>query len=167
VKDAAAIGARLFFLERLIPGTCLPSTFPLLREPELSPRKVIFVVVGATTVLAPSLAATLRGTMEIVERLLGATHPANLHVVNIGIESDDDSRQTTDGPLRGKPREPLHVAGEATSLDPGRTYLVAATDYELEPYGRLVGDDWELSIRYDFPTIIREAIEKRLATRLP
>jgi hypothetical protein len=90
-------------------------------------------------------------------------------VIELG--NDPAFQLTTDSPLRGKPRGPLYVAGEATSLDPTRTYLVAATDYELEPYGRLVGDDWQLSIRYDFPTIIREAIEERLAgeraTRLP
>lgn len=71
-------------------------------------------------------------------------------------------QQTTDRPLRGRPRGPLHVAGVDT-VDPERTYVVAATDYELERYGRLVEDDWQLSIRYDFPTIIREAVEERLA----
>ena len=71
-------------------------------------------------------------------------------------------QQTTDRPLRGRPRGPLHVAGVET-VDPERTYVVAATDYELERYGRLVEDDWQLSIRYDFPTIIREAVEERLA----
>jgi len=83
------------------------------------------------------------------------------HMIERG--SDPEFQQTTDGPLRGKPRGPLHVAGDAGAVDPGRTYLVAATDYELEPYGRLVEDDWQLSIRYDFPTIIREAVEERLA----
>jgi hypothetical protein len=78
--------------------------------------------------------------------------------------SDPEFQQTTDGPLRGKPRGPLHVAGDAAALDLGRKYVVAATDYELEPYGRLIGDDWQLAVRYDFPTIIREAIEERLAT---
>jgi 2',3'-cyclic-nucleotide 2'-phosphodiesterase (5'-nucleotidase family) len=77
--------------------------------------------------------------------------------------SDPEFQQTTDGPLRGKPRGPLHVAGNASSLEPDRIYVVAATDYELEPYGRLIEDDWRLSIRYDFPTIIREAVEERLA----
>jgi 2',3'-cyclic-nucleotide 2'-phosphodiesterase (5'-nucleotidase family) len=76
---------------------------------------------------------------------------------------DPEFQQTTDGPLRGKPRGPLHVAGDAAALEPGRTYVVAATDYELEPYGRLIGNDWQLAVRYDFPTIIREAIEERLA----
>lgn len=71
-------------------------------------------------------------------------------------------QQTTDRPLRGRPRGPLHVAGVET-VDPERTYVVAATDYELERHGRLVEDDWQLSIRYDFPTIIREAVEERLA----
>jgi 2',3'-cyclic-nucleotide 2'-phosphodiesterase (5'-nucleotidase family) len=76
--------------------------------------------------------------------------------------NDPQFQQATSRPLRGKPRGPLHLAGPA-EIDPGRTYAVAATDYELEPYGDLVGEDWQLSIRYDFPTIIREAIEERLA----
>jgi 2',3'-cyclic-nucleotide 2'-phosphodiesterase (5'-nucleotidase family) len=83
------------------------------------------------------------------------------HMIERG--NDAQFQQTTDNPLRGKPRGPLHVAG-ADAIDPDRTYRVAATDYELERYGRLVEDDWQLSIRYDFPTIIREAIEDRLAS---
>ena len=83
------------------------------------------------------------------------------HMIERG--SDAQFQQTTDNPLRGRPRGPLHVAGDASRLDPARTYVVAATDYELERYGRLVEDDWGLSIRYDFPTIIREAVEERLA----
>jgi len=77
--------------------------------------------------------------------------------------NDAQFRQTTDNPLRGRPRGPLHVAGDPGRIDPERKYVVAATDYELERYGRLVEDDWQLSIRYDFPTIIREAVEQRLA----
>ena len=68
-------------------------------------------------------------------------------------------------PLRGKPRGPVHAAGDASSLAPDRTYVVAATDYELEAYGRLIEPDWNLRVRYDFPTIIREAIEERLTER--
>lgn len=83
------------------------------------------------------------------------------HMIERG--SDPEFQQTTDGPLRGRPRGPLHVAGAASGLEPDRIYVVAATDYELEPYGRLIEDDWRLSIRYDFPTIIREAVEERLA----
>jgi 2',3'-cyclic-nucleotide 2'-phosphodiesterase (5'-nucleotidase family) len=73
-------------------------------------------------------------------------------------------QQTTSGPLRGKPRGPLHVAGDATALEPDRTYVVAATDFELEEYGDLVDPAWRLPVRYDFPTIVREAIEERLAS---
>jgi 5'-nucleotidase len=83
------------------------------------------------------------------------------HMIQRG--NDAQFQQTTDNPLRGRPRGPLHVAGNASGLDPDRIYVVAATDYELERYGRLVEDDWQLSIRYDFPTIIREAVEERLA----
>jgi 2',3'-cyclic-nucleotide 2'-phosphodiesterase (5'-nucleotidase family) len=83
------------------------------------------------------------------------------HMIERG--TDAQFQQTTDNPLRGRPRGPLHVAGDASTLEPDRTYVVAATDYELERYGRLVEDDWGLSIRYDFPIIIREAVEERLA----
>lgn len=78
--------------------------------------------------------------------------------------NDPAFRQTTDHSLRGVPRGPLHVAGDASRLEPERTYVVAATDYELESYGRLVEPDWSLSVRYDFPTIIREAVEEKLST---
>ena len=81
--------------------------------------------------------------------------------------NDPAFQQETSGPLRGKPRGPLHVAGDATGLDPERTYVVGATDYELEEYGSLVEPDWQLSIRYDFPTIIREAIEEKLGSAIP
>jgi 2',3'-cyclic-nucleotide 2'-phosphodiesterase (5'-nucleotidase family) len=87
------------------------------------------------------------------------------HMIERG--NDAQFRQTTDNPLRGKPRGPLHVAGDVSALEPDRAYRVAATDYELERYGRLVEDDWQLSIRYDFPTIIREAVEERLALGRP
>lgn len=76
--------------------------------------------------------------------------------------NDEEFQQTTTHALRGRPRGPLHVAGPDT-VDPGRTYRVAATDFELEPYGELVPPEWRLAIRYDFPTIIREAIEERLS----
>jgi 2',3'-cyclic-nucleotide 2'-phosphodiesterase (5'-nucleotidase family) len=77
--------------------------------------------------------------------------------------NDPAFQQTTDHTLRGAARGPLHVAGDASSLDPDRIYVVAATDYELEEYGRLIEPDWNLSVRYDFPTIIREAVEERLS----
>jgi 2',3'-cyclic-nucleotide 2'-phosphodiesterase (5'-nucleotidase family) len=82
------------------------------------------------------------------------------------IEKGNDAafQKTTDRSLRGAPRGPLLVAGDASALDPARSYVVAATDYELEEYGSLVEPDWRLSIRYDFPTIIREAIEEKLGS---
>ncbi|MDQ3875777.1 MAG: bifunctional metallophosphatase/5'-nucleotidase [Actinomycetota bacterium] len=82
------------------------------------------------------------------------------HILERG--GDSEFQQTTSGPLRGKPRGPLCVAG-ATPVDPDRTYVVAATDFELEHYGGMVDPDWQLSVRYDFPTIVREAIEEHLA----
>jgi hypothetical protein len=46
--------------------------------------------------------------------------------------------------------------------DPAREYVVAATDFELERFGDLVPPDWRLDVRYEFPTILREAIEEEL-----
>jgi 2',3'-cyclic-nucleotide 2'-phosphodiesterase (5'-nucleotidase family) len=67
----------------------------------------------------------------------------------------------TPRPLRGRPRGRLHVSGPET-FDPEREYVVAGTDWELDPYGRLTEADWNLDVRYDFPTILREAIEEHL-----
>jgi 2',3'-cyclic-nucleotide 2'-phosphodiesterase (5'-nucleotidase family) len=78
--------------------------------------------------------------------------------------NDPEFQQTTAGPLRGAARGPLCVAG-GDEIDPEKTYRVAATDFEFEPYGGLVEGDWDLSVRYDFPTIVREAIEERLTSQ--
>ena len=37
-----------------------------------------------------------------------------------------------------------------------------ATGWELDSYGGLVDPGWGLEVRYDFPTIVREAIEEHL-----
>jgi len=77
--------------------------------------------------------------------------------------NDPEFQQTTTRSLRGRPRGLLCVSPTLT-VDPGRTYVVAATDFELESYGGLIAPDWQLEVRYDFPTIIREAIEEALGT---
>lgn len=81
------------------------------------------------------------------------------HMIERG--GDSEFQQTSSAPLRGKPRGPLRLAG-IDEIDLRRTYIVAASDWELEEYGDLVREDWQLKIRYDFPTIIREAIEEHL-----
>lgn len=69
----------------------------------------------------------------------------------------------TPRPLRGRRRGRLHVAGPvAEAIDPARTYRVAATDWELNSYGGYAKQEWRLRVRYDFPTIVREAIEEEL-----
>jgi 2',3'-cyclic-nucleotide 2'-phosphodiesterase (5'-nucleotidase family) len=68
----------------------------------------------------------------------------------------------TPRPLRGRANGRLHVDG-ATALDPVRTYRVAATDAELDAFGGLVDAQWRLDVRYEVPTILREAIEEELA----
>ena len=82
-----------------------------------------------------------------------------LHVIARGRELEDVAPRQ----LRGRRRGPLQVAGAADDIAPEREYRVAATDYELEPYGEMVERDWGLRPRYDFPTIVREAIEEHLA----
>ena len=64
--------------------------------------------------------------------------------------------------LRGRARGPFYVAG-AEKINPERKYAVAATDFEFWHEAGLVDADWNLSVRYDFPTILREAIEEQLA----
>ena len=65
--------------------------------------------------------------------------------------------------LRGLARGRLCVSGvEPDRIDPARSYLVAATDWELETYGGYTRVEWNLRMRYDFPIIIREAIEESL-----
>jgi 2',3'-cyclic-nucleotide 2'-phosphodiesterase (5'-nucleotidase family) len=77
---------------------------------------------------------------------------------------DPEVAQSTSRSLRGRVRGVLQAAG-ADDVDASRTYRVAATDYEFEPYGGLVDQAWELRPRYDFPVILREAIEEHLARR--
>ncbi len=74
----------------------------------------------------------------------------------------------TPRPLRGRPRGRLFLAGvDPEAIEGERSYLVAGSDWELASYGGYMDEDWDLAIRYDFPVIIREAIEERLALIAP
>ena len=65
--------------------------------------------------------------------------------------------------LRGRARGALHVRGvDLAELVDDRSYTVAGTDWELSPYGGYTREDWNLAVRFDFPTIVREAIEQEL-----
>ncbi len=79
--------------------------------------------------------------------------------------ADPEFQRSTTNALRGKPRGPLHVDGLDGRIEDARTYLVAATDFELERYGGMVDPAWQLRVRYDFPTILCEAIEEHLQSR--
>jgi 2',3'-cyclic-nucleotide 2'-phosphodiesterase (5'-nucleotidase family) len=76
--------------------------------------------------------------------------------------ADPEFQSSTARPLRGKPRGRLFVCG-SEAIDPDRVYRVAGSDWELEPYGGMVEDEWALEPIYDFPTIVREAIEDDLS----
>ena len=69
-------------------------------------------------------------------------------------------RAATPRPLRGRPRGRLELAGAIPEA--GREYLVASTDWELGIFGGYVPEDWQLQVTYEFPLIVREAIEEHL-----
>jgi 2',3'-cyclic-nucleotide 2'-phosphodiesterase (5'-nucleotidase family) len=69
----------------------------------------------------------------------------------------------TPRPLRGRARGLLRLAGlTEEQIAPTRTYVVAGSDWELDSYAGYAAAAWELAVRYDFPIIIREAIEEDL-----
>jgi 2',3'-cyclic-nucleotide 2'-phosphodiesterase (5'-nucleotidase family) len=72
---------------------------------------------------------------------------------------DPDVASSTAQVLRGRPRGVLQVRG-LDRPDPEREYRVAGTDWELEPYGGLVDEEWGLRPEYEFPTIVREVLEE-------
>lgn len=77
--------------------------------------------------------------------------------------NDPEFMASTANALRGRPRGALRLAGiELDDIDPGRRYTVAGSDWELDAYGGYTEREWGLKARYDFPVIIREAIEDQL-----
>jgi 2',3'-cyclic-nucleotide 2'-phosphodiesterase (5'-nucleotidase family) len=69
----------------------------------------------------------------------------------------------TPRPLRGRARGRLYLAGlTEDQIVPAQTYVVAGSDWELDSYGGYSDAAWALAVRYDFPIIIREAIEEDL-----
>lgn len=83
-----------------------------------------------------------------------------LRVIEKG--ADPEFQRTTARALRGRLRGPLHVAGQ-TEIDRAGRYLVAGTDWELESYGGMVEEAWNLHVRYEFPIILREVVEEHLS----
>jgi 2',3'-cyclic-nucleotide 2'-phosphodiesterase (5'-nucleotidase family) len=79
--------------------------------------------------------------------------------------------------LRGQPRGIFSLSGASVrqgqllvggqSIDPLRRYRVAATDWELDASGGYAQEEWQLAVSYDFPTIVREALETYLQTHRP
>jgi 2',3'-cyclic-nucleotide 2'-phosphodiesterase (5'-nucleotidase family) len=77
--------------------------------------------------------------------------------------NDPELQQDMPRPLRGRRRGRLELAGAAPEA--GRHYRVAGTDWELAPYGGYVPEAWQLEVEYEFPLIVREAIEEHLRGR--
>ena len=74
--------------------------------------------------------------------------------------NDPEFQRGTPRPLRGRPRGRLELVG--ATPEPGGEYLVASTDWELGIFSGYVPEDWQLQIQYEFPLIVREAIEEHL-----
>lgn len=80
-------------------------------------------------------------------------------------------------PLRGAARGLFHLSGATLRggqllvggepIDPAREYRVAASDWEFESYGGYAPAEWALDVRYEIPTILREALEDYLAGHQP
>jgi 2',3'-cyclic-nucleotide 2'-phosphodiesterase (5'-nucleotidase family) len=79
--------------------------------------------------------------------------------------------------LRSQPRGIFSLSGAAVRegelliggapVDPERVYRVAATDWELDTSGGYAAEDWHLDVTYDFPTIVREALETYFQAHRP
>jgi 2',3'-cyclic-nucleotide 2'-phosphodiesterase (5'-nucleotidase family) len=74
--------------------------------------------------------------------------------------NDPEFQRATPRPLRGRPYGRLELVG--ATPEAGRDYLVASTDWELGIFSGYVPEDWQLQIEYEFPLIVREAIEEHL-----
>jgi hypothetical protein len=74
--------------------------------------------------------------------------------------NDPEFQRATPRPLRGRPYGRLELVG--ATPEAGRDYLVASTDWELGIFSGYVPEDWHLEIEYEFPLIVREAIEEYL-----
>ncbi|MBA2332179.1 MAG: bifunctional metallophosphatase/5'-nucleotidase [Actinobacteria bacterium] len=93
-----------------------------------------------------------------------------LAVVRRGL--DPEFAASTTRTLRGATRGYLHLSGAEVRngelvvagepVEPERSYRVAGGDFELAHYGGYVNRVWGLEESYDFPTILRDAIEEHL-----
>lgn len=94
----------------------------------------------------------------------GVTRMRGSHLAELIERGRDEAFMAeTPRPLRGRRRGRLEVSGiDPAEIDPEREYVVAATDWELEPYGGYAREEWALELRYDFPIILREAVEEHL-----
>ncbi|MGI9060959.1 MAG: bifunctional metallophosphatase/5'-nucleotidase [Ktedonobacteraceae bacterium] len=98
-----------------------------------------------------------------------------LAVVQRGL--DPAFAQDCPRPMRGLARGLMHFSGARMQggqlligglpVEPERTYQVAGSDWELEPYGGYVEQAWNLQPHFATPTILREALETYLATHSP
>jgi len=168
VAEAAAVEAELAeflshelaVLDAPLDGTGLAELFRRRAQADVG----LIVEGGALDAPIPSGPLT-RGVLW--ERCYSSANPALTrmtgeqlrHVLDAGSHPDYASAKPR--PLRGRERGPLCVSG-VDHPDPAREYVVAATDFELERFGDLVPPDWRLDVRYEFPTILREAIEEEL-----
>jgi 2',3'-cyclic-nucleotide 2'-phosphodiesterase (5'-nucleotidase family) len=90
---------------------------------------------------------------------------------------DASFARETNRALRGQLRGLFHLSGASVRdgqlfvgdapIAPERTYRVGASDWELQSYGGYADESWDLTPRFDVPTILREAAEEYLAAHRP
>lgn len=97
------------------------------------------------------------------------------HQISAVLSRGLDSERVAERPnsLRGKARGLMHISGgrirnskiilDGKPIQPERSYWVAASDFELQPFWGYVDEAWDLKPRYDVPTILREALEAYLS----
>lgn len=105
---------------------------------------------------------------ELWEACPSSANPAAAGVTGVQLAQmlergrDPEFEKLSNNALRGRARGRLYAAG-AEKIEPEQTYVVAATDFEFWDQAGLVDADWDLNVSYEFPTILREAIEEQLA----
>ena len=107
--------------------------------------------------------------------VVAMTGPQLVDVIQRGLDSE--FAKECPRPLRGQPRGLMHVSGASITdkqlfigdkpVESERIYKVAGSDWELDSFGGYTNSSWNLKPTYDFPVILREALEVYLKVHRP
>jgi 2',3'-cyclic-nucleotide 2'-phosphodiesterase (5'-nucleotidase family) len=77
--------------------------------------------------------------------------------------------------MRGQARGLIHISGarvlsgqlivQGKPIEPERNFLVAASDFELEPFWSYTEESWQLKPNYEVDVILREVVDDYLCAR--